>query len=141
MYVRNPYEIDPEGLEGFWSTVGGGLKRVGQFAVKATTGVSIGNGEAAPAPAPVLSDRGGQDTGMVVASEGSFLDRLRARAMERLRADPGIRETAVDLTSRYASPELLAAAAARQARAQPDFLKASVILPALVVGAFLLRRR
>jgi hypothetical protein len=138
VYVRNAYEIDPEGLEGFWGVVGTGLRRVGEFGVKAVTGVDIG-GEPAPAAAPILSDRSGQETGMPI-DDRSFLQKLRDRAIERLRADPAVREQVVATTARYASPELLAAAAARQARGAPDIMKASVILPVLAVGILLLRR-
>ncbi len=138
-YVRNPCEVDPEGLEGFWGAIGGGLKRVGQFAVKTVTGVSIGNGEPAPPP-PILSDRGGEHTGMPI-DERSFLEKLRDRALQRASEDPALRERVIATTTRYAPPELLAAAAARQARAAPPLLKAGVILPALAVGALLLRRR
>ena len=138
MYVRNPYEIDPEGLEGFWGAIGGGLKRVGQFAVEAATGVDI-RGEPEPAPAPILSDRSGAQTGMPI-DDRSFLQKLRDRALERLSTDPAVREQVVATTARYASPELLAAAAARQARGAPDLMKASVILPVLAVGILILRR-
>lgn len=138
-YVRNAYEIDPAGLEGFWGAIGGGLKRVGQFAVQATTGVDI-RGEEQPAPAPILSDRSGSETGMPI-DDRSWIQKLRDRALARARQDPALREQVIDTTARYASPELLAAAAARQARAAPDYMKATVILPVLAVGAFFLMRR
>lgn len=139
MYVRNQYDLDAEGLEGFWGAIGGGLKKVGGFVVQAATGVDISGGDDRTQPAPVISDRGGTDTGL--PTNGSFLDRLRQRAMERITSDPGLRETVVDTTARYASPELLAAAAARQARGADPLMKASVIIPALAIGALLLRRR
>lgn len=138
-YVRNQYEIDPEGLEGFWGAIGGGLKRVGGFAVQAVTGVDVtGGGE--PQPAPILSDRGGSQTGMPV-DDRSFIQKLRDRALQRAREDPALREQVISTTARYASPELVAATAARQARGAPDYMKASVILPVLAVGALLLRKR
>lgn len=139
MYVRNAYEIDPEGLEGFWGAIGGGLKKAGRFAVGAVTGIDPAPDRPAPPP-PILSDRSGSQTGMPI-DDRSFIERLRDRALLRAREDPAIREQVVDTTARYMSPELLAAAAARQARAAPDLLKAGVILPVLAVGAFLLLRR
>lgn len=138
-YVRNPYEIDPDGLAGFWGAIGSGLKTAGRYAVSAATGIDPG-ADQQPAPAPILSDRGGSQTGMPV-DDRTWVQKLRDRALLRAREDPALREQIVTTTARYAPPELLAAAAARQARGAPDLLKASVILPVLAVGAFLLRRR
>lgn len=138
-YVRNGYQVDPPGLEGFWGAIGGGLRKVGQFAVGAATGIDIGSGDA-PQPAPILSDRSGSQTGMPI-DDRSFIEKLRDRALMRAREDPAIREQIVATTARYASPELLAAAAARQARGASPLMKASVILPALAVGALILRKR
>lgn len=137
-YARNPYDIDPNGLEGFWSTIGGGLKTAGRFAVGAVTGIDVAP-EGQAQPAPILSDRGGAETGMPI-DDRSFIQRLRDRALRRAREDPALREQAVSLTSRL-SPELLTAGLVRQGRAAPDLMKASVILPVLAIGAILLRRR
>ncbi len=136
-YVANSY-VDPDSLEGFWSTVGGVARKAGQFAVKATTGVSIGNGNGGvpDTRTVVLSDRGGT----VSTPEPSFLDRLRARAMERLQRDPEFRRTAVDATARL-PPSLIAATAARQARAAAPVLGPALLIPAALLGITLLRRR
>lgn len=144
---------DPQ-MEGFFSAIGGALKKAGGFVAKKVAPTIIGavpivGGvarrvyEAVPG---VIQRRPGYPTPILVDDRvpldtpGSFVQRAGRIIGDEFSRDPRLRDLAVGATSRLPAP-LLTAAAARQARDAPAALKAGLLLPALAVGAFLLARR
>lgn len=116
--------------------VGGAASRAYQGLVSPTTGrTTAGTGGTIGYRTPVGIAPQTQQ------AERSFLDRLRAAASAaaaRAAEDKRVQEFMVSQTARYAPPQLLGAALARQGRAAPDWMKGGIILPALAVGALVL---
>lgn len=157
--------VDPDQLEGIFGAIGGAFQKAGSFIVRKAAPVAIGlvpvvGGTASRAYSGLVSPTTGRTTAgtggtigyrtpvgiapQTVQAQMSFLDRIRAAgqaAAARAAEDARVREFMVSRTAEYAPPSLLAAAAARQARAAPEWLKATTILPALALAALVLRRR
>lgn len=158
--------VDPDQqLEGLFSAIGGAFKKVGGFVARRVAPAAIGiipvvGGAASRAYSGFVSPTTGRTTAgwggtvgyrtpvgiapQTAQAQMSFLDRLKAAAQAaaaRAAEDARVQEFMVSRTAQYASPALLAAAAARQARAAPEWMKATTILPALALAAFVLRRR
>lgn len=164
-YAGGGYVDPDQQLEGIFGAIGGAFKRAGSFIVKRAAPVAIGfvpvvGGTAARAYSGLVSPTTGRTTAgtggtigyrtpvgiapQTALAQMSFLDRLKAAgqaAAARAAEDARVREFLVSRTAEYAPPQLLAAAAARQARAAPEWLKATTILPALALAALVLRRR
>lgn len=158
--------VDPDqSLEGIFGAIGGAFKKVGGFVAKKVVPVGLSfvpvvGGTAARAYSGLVSPTTGRTTAGTGGTIGyrtpvgiapqtaqasvSFLDRLRAAASAaaaRATEDRRVQEFMVEQTARYAPPQLLGAALARQGQAAPEWLKASTILPALALAALVLRRR
>ena len=120
----------------------GAIPIVGGFASQAYTGlVSPTTGRTQAGEFGTIGYRTPVGVAPQTTQARSFLDRLRAAASAaaaRAAEDKRVQEFLVSRTAQYAPPQLLAAAAARQARAAPDWMKGGVILPALAIGAVIL---
>lgn len=161
--------VDPDNqLEGIFGTIWGGIKTAGGAVARvagvaaplAISAIPVVGGVASRAYSGLVSATTGRTTagtGGTVAyrtpvgiapeteqARVSFLDRLRAAASAaaaRAAEDKRVQEYVISRTAQYAPPQLLAAAAARQARAAPDWMKGGIIIPALALGALVLMRR
>lgn len=165
-YVQPTSMYRDESLDGFFSAIGGAFKKAGGFVAKtvAPAALSFVPVVGAPLAAAYSSIPGIRNGGYVPPvtlptvrlpmqtlppppppPDIPWWKRAIQAAATKAGEDPGIREAAVEYTSRYAPPELLAAAGARQAARAPTALKAGVtaatLLPVVAIGALLLRRR
>ena len=165
-YVQPSSMYRDESLDGFFSAIGGAFKKGAGFVVKkvAPTALSFVPVVGAPLAAAYSSIPGIRTPAQYQYVDPVFPTRLPMQALPappppdipwwkraiqaaatRAGEDPRFREGAVEYTSRYAPPELLAAAAARQAARAPTVVKAGLtaatLLPIVAVGALLLRRR
>lgn len=154
--VTDPYA--DEQLEGLFSAIGGAFKKAGGFVAKkvvpaALPFVPVVGGVAASAysripgiapQAPAAGSYSEVQFAPPPAPTGSWWERLYRGTGETLSRDPDIRRTAISYTSQL-PPALLAAAAAERARreaaARPRTAAAGLLLPAVVIGALVLRSR
>lgn len=140
-------------LGGFFSVVGGAFKKAGGFVAKkvvpaALPFVPVVGGAASTlyqkipgiAPGQAPAPRATSYRPHVFRPETTTWQRIYQGTRDTLSRDPEIRRRAVEYTSRL-PPELLAAAAARQAREASPLAKAGFLVPLVVGGALLLRRR
>ena len=162
-YVQLGHHGDDQ-MEGIFSAIGGAFKKAGGFVAKKVVPaalpfvpvvgpVAAGAYSSIPgirprqapttsysAPSPWMGTPGIAPT----APRESIFQRAARGAREAVETDPRFRRTVVDYTARYAPPELLAAASARQLGQAPPVVKAGLtmatVLPLVAIGAILLRR-
>ncbi len=167
-YHGGGYVDPDDSLEGIFGAIGGAFKKIGKGVVKvgrfagrrvvpmAIGAIPVVGGVASRAYTGLVSPTTGRTQAGEFGTVGyrtpvgavpqtqqasSFFDRLRAAASAaaaRAAEDARVQEFLVSRTAQYAPPQLLAAAAARQVQAAPDWMKGGVVLPALAVGALLL---
>lgn len=146
--LEGHYDGYNEHLEGWLDTAWGGIKKAGGIVAKqvvptAISFVPIVGGAASQAYRGAVASgaQAAPGTTAIPRTAGSRWGRAARAAIQRAREDPGIQERVVSTTAQYASPALLAAAAARQARDAPTAVKAATLIPALALAALFLARR